>query len=314
MSYLEALSNVEVYQVSGRTGVRMPMRADRPDVPRIDVSINGAKKVSAILDSGAVLSIMSRSLANAVPLTPLGEFEGTFTGLLGEPIPVRFALLDSLEIGGMRIGKVPVAIMPDDKMQFIVNGRKAFHMDFLLGAHLLKEFRIELNFRSGSLLLTRIPPAERKPVANQNLFFDQFRPAVRGTLNRRGWFVFLLDTGSEVTFLNERELEALPVNLAAPKIHNATLQGLGGATKHGSKLDDIEIGVDRWAGTFRTIPMYESGPYERTAGILGENYLKNFDVVIDFGRMRVDLAPIGVAGLVENSPVLNDIGGRQVPP
>jgi hypothetical protein len=267
-----------------------------------------------MIDSGAVLSILSASLANAIPVRRLGEIEGVFAGLLGEPISVRFGVIDKLEIGGMHIANVPVAIMPDDKMKFVVAGKKEFKMDLLLGAHFLKEFRMELDFRRNLVTLVRLTPVMRKPAGDQNLFYDQFRPAIRGTLNRRGWYLFLLDTGSEVTFLNERDLRDLPVPSSSQKVHNATLQGLGGATKHGARLDNIELGVDRWAGTFRTLPMYESAAYERTAGILGENYLKNFDVVIDFGRMRVDLAPIGVLALEDAMPVTSDVGGRQVPP
>jgi len=36
--------------------------------------------------------------------------------------------------------------------------------------------------------------------------------------------------------------------------------------------------------------MYTGAEHERSAGIVGENFLKNFKAVIDFGRMRVDLA------------------------
>jgi hypothetical protein len=200
----------------------------------------------------------------------------------------------------MNIANVPVAIMPDNKMRFLVSGKKEFKMDFLLGANLLKEFRIELDFRRNTLTLNRVPPAARRPVADQNLFIEQFRPAVRATVNRHGWFLFILDTGSEVTFLNSRQLGSLPIQLFAPKVHNATLQGLGGAKKRGEKVENVEIGVDRWAGTFRTIPMYDATDNERATGIVGENYLKNFDVVIDFGRMRVDLAPIGLLALAIN--------------
>jgi hypothetical protein len=272
--------------------------------------------VSAIVDSGAVLSIVSQSLASSLPVRSLGDFEGTFSGLLGEPIPVHFGILDSVEVGRMVIANVPVAIMPDDKMKFLVSGKKEFKIDFLLGAHLLKEFRIELDFRRNNLTLTRIPPSARRPVADQNLFIEQFRPAIRGTVNRHGWFVFILDTGSEVTFLNERQLGALPIQIFAPKVHNATLQGLGGAKKHGEKLENVEIGIDRWAGTFHTIPMYDAGEHERTTGIVGENYLKNFDVVIDFGRMRVDLAPVGVTSMMMTVAGQDDIPEerRRVPP
>ncbi len=298
LDYLASLTNINVYRFTGSSNERISMRVTRPDVPRIDIVLNGKKNISAIIDSGAVLSIVSQSLAASLPIRSLGNFEGTFSGLLGEPIPVHFGILETLDIGRMSIANVPVAIMPDDKMKFLVTGKKEFKIDFLLGAHLLKEFRIELDFRRNGVTFTRIPPAARRPVADQNLFIEGFRPAVRSTINRHGWYAFILDTGSEVTFLNENQLGSLPLQIFTPKVHNATLQGLGGAKKHGEKVENVEIGVDRWAGTFHTIPMYDAGEHERTTGIVGENYLKNFDVVIDFGRMRVDLAPIGVLSVI----------------
>jgi aspartyl protease len=314
MDYLAALKDVDVYRFSGRTTERVTMKFGRPDVPRINVMVNGKQNAVAMIDSGAVLSIISSSVAAALPVRRLGDFEGTFSGLLGEPIPVHFGMLDSVDIGGMHIANVPVAIMPDDKMQFFVTGKKPFKMDLLLGAHLLKEFRIELDFQRGLMRLQRLTPAMHKPVANQNMFYEHFRPAVRGMVNRHGWYLFLLDTGSEITFLNLRELSSLPASISSPTIHNAVLQGLGGAEKHGSKLEDVEIGIDRWAGAFRTLPMYESAAYEHTTGILGENYLKNFDVVIDFGRMRMDLAPVGMISL-DDEPLVpaRDASGRVTP-
>ncbi|HEY8849993.1 MAG TPA: aspartyl protease family protein [Thermoanaerobaculia bacterium] len=312
--YLASLSNVDVYHFTGPNSVRVSMRVGRPDVPRIDVVVNGRKSVSAVIDSGAVLSIVSRNLASELPVRMLGTFEGTFSGLLGEPIVVQFGILESVQIGAMTIANVPVAVMPDDKMRFLISGKKEFKMDFLLGAHLLKEFRFELDFRRSNVTFTRILPTARRPVADQNLFIEGFRPAVRGTVNRHGWFTFILDTGSEVTFLNEKHLASLPIQEFTPKVHNATLQGLGGAKKHGAKVENVEVGVDRWAGTFRTIPMYDSSENDRSVGIVGENYLKNFDVVIDFGRMRVDLAPIGVLGVETPIEPLQVTNSRQVPP
>ena len=266
----------------------------RPDVPRIDVKINGKREVSGIIDSGAVLSIISRSVANAVPVRKLGTFQGTFFGLLGEPITVQFGILDSLQVGRMTIDNVPVAIMPDDKLKFVVAGQPEFKMDLLLGANLLKEMRTDIDYRRNQVTFTHLRPVDRRPVADQNLFIIDFRPTVRGFINRRGWFMFMLDTGSEVSFLNEGQLGNLPVQVFAPKAHNATLQGLGGAKKRGAKVENVEIGLDKWAGTFRDIPMYEPPPQDKglSSGIIGENFLKHFIVTIDFGRMRLDLLPL----------------------
>ncbi len=289
LDFLAALTNLRIYHFTGKTTDRLPMRLGRPDVPRVDVRVNRDRTVAAVVDSGAVLSILSERLANTLPIKRIPTAKGEFYGLLGEPINVQFGLLQTLELGDIVIENVPVAIMPDDKMRFLVTNEKEFNIDFLLGANLLKEFKVDLDFKHSSIGFTKLTFADRQPDASQNLFIQGFRPMVRSAINRRGWYLFVLDTGSEVTFLNEMQLFMLPVQFYVPKVHTATLQGLGGARKRGAKVENVEIGVDKWAGTFTDLPMYTSAENERAVGILGENYLKNFRVVIDFGKMRVDL-------------------------
>ncbi|HYM59894.1 MAG TPA: aspartyl protease family protein [Thermoanaerobaculia bacterium] len=289
LEYLSSLSNKEIYRFSGLPSDRLSMRVGRPDVPRIDVRVNRSKMIPAVVDSGAVLSIISHRVADSMPVHRLGDFKGTFYGLLGEPITVEFGLLDSIAIGDIVVENVPVAIMPNEKMRFLVSDKKEFNIDFLLGAHLLKEFRLDFDFRHKLVTFTRLTSADRRPADDQNLFLDGFRPLVRGTVNGHGWYVFVFDTGSEVTFLNETQMPTIPGERQMPKIHSAMLQGLGGAKKRGTKVENVSIGIDKWSGTFRTLPMYASSDQERGSGIIGENFLENFRVILDFGRMRVDL-------------------------
>ncbi|HET7435266.1 MAG TPA: aspartyl protease family protein [Thermoanaerobaculia bacterium] len=292
LDYLAAMSKVPAYKFSGAAMDRVPMRFGRPDVPRVEVKVNGTRDVPAIIDSGAVLSIVSRRFADEVHVKTLGTFKGTFYGLLGEPIAVDFGLLQSIDIGDIHIENVPVAIMPDEKMRFLISEKekREFRMDCLLGANLLKEFRLALDFGRSSATFTKLSPHDRIADPKQNIFFAGFRPYVRGTINGKGWFMFVLDTGSEITFLNEKRVDSLPIHfMAVPRAHNAMLQGLGGSKKRGAKLEQIEVGVDRWSGQFRTLPMYSSEDKESAVGIIGQNLLKHFTVIIDFGRMRLDL-------------------------
>jgi hypothetical protein len=289
VSYLRSLVGIPIYSFAGSDSAKLPLRFGKPDVPRVNATVNGSS-VEAIIDSGAVLSIISERMADEVGVERLGETVGTFYGLLGEPIPVRFGIIRSLDLGAMTVAHVPVAIMPDVKMRFLLSKREGtqFHMDFLLGSHFLKEFRLELNFDRNHAVFTRLTAPDRQPADDQNLFIYGFRPYVRSVVNRQGWHLFVLDTGSEITFLNESSIGNLPVVMYGA-VHGATLQGLGGAMKRGSKLERVEIGVDRWAGTFKTLPMYSSGDETFAAGIIGQNFLMNFNVVLDFGRMRLDL-------------------------
>jgi len=290
LDYLESLSGIPVYRFSGESEDTLRFKFGRPDVPRLNVRLNGSHEEEAILDSGAVVSIVSQRLAQGLDLRPLGKFEGTFYGLLGEPIAVKFAILDRLELGKVVVENVPVAIMPDEKMRFLISRREKteFHMDFLLGSNLLKEFRLELDFDRRRVTFTKLAESDRVPHPEQNLFFDGFRPHVRGAINRRAWYMFVLDTGSEVTFLNEARVSSLPVQIFGGA-HTAMLQGLGGAMKRGAKLENVEIGIAQWGGRFRTLPMYTAGERDQAVGIIGQNFLQHFNVVIDFGRMRVDL-------------------------
>lgn len=303
LDYLRALKNTRVYDFSGLPRTQVPMRSARPDVPRIEARLNGTRPVTAVIDSGAVLSIASRQLADSLPIHRLGKFTGTFYGLLGEPIDVEFGLLESVTVGDIVVQNVPVAIMPDDKMHFISTGRTPFNIDFLLGANFLKEFRTDLDFPRGVVTFQRLTELDRHPDAEQNLFIHAFRPYVRGLVNQHGWFVFVLDTGSEVTFLNDDQHLSLPLHSATPKVHGAMLQGLGGSKKHGAKVEDVELGIDRWAGKFRTVPMYSATENENAAGILGENFLSNFRVVIDYGRMRLELIRNGGYSTLKPSAV-----------
>ena len=291
IEYLKALTGVQVYSFSGDASDAIPFKFGRPDVPRINARVNRTHEVEAIIDSGAVLSIVSRRLADKLQLKHVGDFQGTFYGLLGEPINVRFALVESLQLGGITVSNVPVAIMPDEKMRFLISRKEGtqFHMDFLLGSNLLKEFRLELDFDRSRAIFTRLTERDRRPAADQNIFFEGFRPHVRGVVNRKGWHLFILDTGSEITFLNQSRLGNVSVQSLGAGTHTAMLQGLGGSMKRGAKLENVEIGLDKWGGKFKTLPMYEAEDKEYAVGIIGQNFLKNFNVVIDFGRMRVDL-------------------------
>jgi hypothetical protein len=287
LSFLDALSNVQTYRMSRTEPTRMAMHFGKPDIPRVEILANGSHEAIAVIDSGAVLSIISEDFARQAEVRSLGDFGGTFYGLLGEPIPVRFGLLETVQLGGIVVSNVPVAIMPDRKLHFFVYNREPFRMDVLIGANFLKEFRTTFDYREGTVTFAPLTAEMRRPADNQNMFFVNFRPLVHTTINRRGWYLFLIDTGSEVTFLNEQLISKTAVRYA-PKVHGANLQGLGGAQQTGQKIENVEIGVDRWAGLFKNLPLY-GNESTNALGILGQNLLKHFVVVMDFGTMRLEL-------------------------
>ena len=284
LAFLDALAGVPALTITGTTEQKA-FAFGAPDIPRIQASVNGRRDVTAILDTAAVLTIVSEKLASDLSIRKLGEFNGTFVGLIGEPIRVTFGILESIRIGELEARNVPVAIMPDDKLSFFVVEKQPFKMDLLLGMNLLRRLRLDLRFTGRILSMT---PIERNDelIEDPNLFLVDFRPVVPASIHRKGSYPFLLDTGSEVTFLNSTTLADTSAR-GARTVHGATLQGLGGARKYGEKIGAVELGLAGWGATYETLPLYE---HDSSAfGIVGQSFLKHFRVVIDFGRMRLDL-------------------------
>ncbi|HEX6178833.1 MAG TPA: hypothetical protein VF057_10780, partial [Thermoanaerobaculia bacterium] len=84
LDYMTALKDVRIYAPGGASRDDLPLRIGRPDVPRIDVRIAGrTDPVTAIIDSGAVMSIMSERLISTIAHKILPGQRGTFYGLLG---------------------------------------------------------------------------------------------------------------------------------------------------------------------------------------------------------------------------------------
>lgn len=287
LSLLENLSEIDLDPAFEGASGSIPMAHGNPRIPRILTTVNGTEPVEAVIDSGAVFTILSTSLAEEASVRRLGR-SGTLRGLLNEPIPIEFGVVDRLEIGELVARDLLVAIIPDDLLSFLIDDQQQYQMKLLLGTNLLRQTRVKLDFSSRS---AEIVPVSRKPVDDQNLFFYDFRPMVQVSINRRGWLPFLLDTGSEVTFLNASLVGATSLR-EREQIHGATLQGLGGSKKRGAQLVDVELVTGGWGGSFRTLPMYAS-EQSQVFGIIGENFLDNFEVVIDFGKMRFDLLRSG---------------------
>lgn len=289
---LASLRGVDLHAVGNVRSAVCSFRFGMPDLPRIETTVNRVR-LEAIIDSGASISIVSRSLAESASIRLFDGETGTLHGLLGRPIAVDFGLIDSLRIGDMIVRNVPVAVMSDENLSFFFASNQPFQMHLLIGSSLLRHYRLRFDYGLRKLTFHYVDPADRQPVEDQNLFLVDQKPLVHVAINRQAWFPFLLDTGSELTFLNEARLVRPKFTLGIRGVHGTKMQGLGGARKHGGRVRDVSVGVDRWSGRFEHVPLYSDVASE-AIGILGQNFLQRFNVEIDFGRMRVEVDPARV--------------------
>ena len=201
---------------------------------------------------------------------------------LGGAPPVE----DRLEVGGFAVKNVPVMMMPDDALLFVTS-RGEFPVPMVLGLHLIKQFRVGLDYGARRMTLSRMDfrGAGRDP--GQNLFVARGRLFARTAINNYGWYEMLLDTGSEPTMLTTSGVLRAKLS-ASGKYYPRTLYGLGKSQAEWARVDSVTVGVSDYAVKFQSLVVKEDeGALED--GILGNSFLQNFRVLLDFKAMRVAL-------------------------
>jgi hypothetical protein len=117
------------------------------------------------------------------------------------------------------------------------------------------------------------------------------------TINGSGPCDFVLDTGSNNTMLDQKLAE----ELALP--HNGETEGLGvmgSATLSAVSADSLSIAGATVAGKnlFLFVSTNLQGLPPKVRGILGEDFLQNFDVLIDYRHQVIELES-GLGSLAE---------------
>ncbi len=255
------------------------------DLIRVPVKVNGADS-AAIVDTGAAYTILTQSFAKQVGVREIPDSKAFGRGLHAKEFPLTFGVVDRLEVGGFTLAHVPVMLMPDDALLFATS-RGEFPVPMVLGLHLIKQFRLGLDYGKRHMRLTREDPRGAGRDPDQNLFVARSRIFVRASIDKSGWYQLLLDTGSEPTMLTSNGVRRAGLK-ASNKFYPKKLYGLGQSEAAWARVDSVVIGLSGYGVRFRSLPIKEDdGALED--GILGNSVFKNFLVTIDFRRMRMDL-------------------------
>lgn len=286
LNFLAAIGDVDLY-----SGPRLAETHELEfsmsgfDLIRLPVKINGSDS-AAIFDTGAAYTILTQSFAREVGVREIPDSKAFGRGLHAKEFPLTFGIIERLEFAGFSVRNVPVMLMPDDALLFETS-RGKFPVPMVLGLHLIKEFTVDLDYGRRRLALTRTDFRAGGRGPDQDLFVVRGRLFARASLNRGGWYQLLLDTGSEPTMLTSGGIQRAGIR-STNRFYPKTLHGLGQSQAEWTRVDAVTIGLSGFAVQFRNLVVKEDeDPLED--GILGNSFLKNFRVRIDFQHMRITL-------------------------
>ncbi len=286
LRFLAAFAGTELYG-GPAAGQSRTAAFEQPgfDLIQTPVAVNGVAS-AAVVDSGAVYSIVTRSFARKAEVREIPDSLAYGRGLHRKEFPVTFGTIDWLDFAGFTLTNVPVMIMPDDALLF-ETARGPFPVPVVIGLHLLKEFATEIDYPRRTITLTRADFRAPKGDPEQNLFWRRGRAFARASVNGAGFFQFLLDTGSETTMVTSAGLSRMGV--AFSTLHAADrVYGLGKARAEHGRVSDVTVAMAGFGARYRgLLVLDDTVAFED--GIVGNAFLSRFKVRLDFSRMVLSL-------------------------
>jgi predicted aspartyl protease len=258
----------------------------------VPASVNGDGPHEFILDTGAGVSLLTPEFAERVGVTITETTEGMGAG---GKLAISLGVAESMAIGQANASNVQVAITSELQRIGAVIGAK---VDGNIGYSYLKNFRLTLDYQEQTLQLT---DAAREPNGNGQLAHSELRfklahPSkplvlIPVLVNGEGPYIFALDTGASTTVVSSEIAQLLAIeSTGIPQ-----MTGAGGAMQ-GSKgvVRSLAVGNARLENlaivTADFLTMLSQIVKTKLDGIIGYNFLKEFEVTIDYPNETLRLA------------------------
>jgi predicted aspartyl protease len=253
--------------------------------------VNEAGSFNLILDSGASHCLISHELAAS-----LGISSATDEDAIGAGGHVRLSLatVDSVTVGATRQENIPFIITPDLEP---IGAALKVTVQGAIGCNFLKDFCVTLDYHRKTVRFARASDADDG--TSGSILFTPFNFGPSGPLilmqayaNGQGPLLFLLDTAAGRSVLSPTVANRLNVEMEK----TVKARGIGGQIQMGrGRLDSLMVGRASvgnhlvMVGDF--LDEVSKAVGAELDGVIGNDFLIQFHVTLDFPRKRVGLEP-----------------------
>jgi len=251
--------------------------------------VNGHGPFDFILDTGAGTSLLSSELAKQLEVEIVGSKEGQSAG---GKVSVSLGKVDSLAVGETKLADVDVGIVDLDQIGKTIGAK----IDGDLGYNFLQHFRVTIDYNACEICFDdpkRVENLGRS--AKTEIPIRLAHPAkplilVEVHANGLGPFQFAIDTGTSTTAITPELAKQLGLSHSpigsgtTPGAHvDVTAGNLKSFQVGGARIEDMTVIV---ADFFR---MLSEAIGAKLDGIVGYNFLRNYQVVLDYPNELLSL-------------------------
>ncbi|MHA2302605.1 MAG: aspartyl protease family protein [Candidatus Thorarchaeota archaeon] len=252
----------------------------------IPVSVNGEGPFRFTLDTGAVATTLTTSLAEKLGIKTHNDNDGKYEGLGFE---YAVGNLDAFSVG-TDVRKNEEILVFDMKALLGISDRISGNV----GHSTLKDYVLSINYGKKTLRLDKRDFNGKEPSSwtDFNYVGDTHLLGVPVHINDKGPFDLVLDTGSPIIALMPKLAKEMDLELGDSEV---MVKGLGGTTgANFVSLENVAVGNDRQQNASALVvdltAVSRRGPLMQY-GILGATFLKHYEVIIDYPRKRLGFIP-----------------------
>src|SRR5579863_9847673 len=255
----------------------------------LPATVNGHGPFPFILDTGAGFNLITARLAVAAGIEPSEVRRGTGAG---GAVSLGIGAARTLSVGDIAIRDSRIGIT-DELVR--VGAAIDAHVEGAVGYEFLRGFCLTLDYRRriATFSSSSESDADREQKTSSIRLARPAKPLilVDAFVNESGPFQFVLDTGASTTTLSH----SVASTLALRTLPMAAVVGGGGTIEaEAACVRSLRV-ADRTAENFDVVvtnatELVSRAIGEPVDGILGYNFLCNFEVVIDYPRASVTLS------------------------
>ncbi|HET9394237.1 MAG TPA: aspartyl protease family protein [Candidatus Rubrimentiphilum sp.] len=251
--------------------------------PVITATVNG-KQLQFLLDTGGQ-NVLTEAAAKDLGLHLLGR--GTVGGGGGGTASIRYATVQTVDIGGAELFHQPFIVLPANALPGGIDG--------IVGYELLARFAARLDMAHGTLELAPAATAFGPPVAPAAFVYLDRQPQVNGSLDSAAG-AFSIDTGSSLTA--QIQTPAVRKYDLVNRLH-ATVAAYANDVGGRYPIYLVRAGAMRLGSALFPAPIVDllvrasTSNNSSIVGNVGDGILKRWVLVFDYAHQIVDFRPGG---------------------
>lgn len=284
-----ALNRLGRMEIEAATTVtHMPMKLSSVGVPTIMAAANGRREQDFWLDTGASMNVVTESFARRNGIRIISEKTGQAGTSTRRKVAFRMGVIDSLRLAGLVLRNVPVVVMRDQDLTFRLLFITLLKIDAIIGWPVISRFVTTLDYPQQELTLEYRPPLYDvlrldDPLASPNLFFAG-QPYTQVAIDSSGPLNFILDTGASTSMITPAGLDkliAMPAQAGGMGCIGGAGGGDAGKIRTLRPLRFTVGGQELYPQTLMVHEFPSDGLAIAPDGILGEDVLRNFKVIVN---------------------------------